>query len=92
MNTKQTPGNNILSKLNTNTMLDSLWSTIAKLSKKELPAQQNRSIHFKIEKDITDIDKAKASNEQFMNVTLYSTDQINRHIDHSIKTLPTGKI
>ena len=41
---------------------------------------------------ITDIDKAKAFNKQFTNVTPYSTKKINVHIDHTIKNLPIKEI
>ena len=50
MNIKQTPRNNILTKLITN---------------KKPPTQQNRSICFQTKITITDIDKAKAFNKQF---------------------------
>ena len=43
----------------------SLWGTIAKLSNKKIPTEQNRSIHFGTKTTITDIDKAK----HFMNIT-----------------------
>ena len=72
--------------------LDSLWDTITKLSNKKQPTQLNRSICFITKTTITDIDKAKAFNKQFTNITLYSTNKINRHIYHTIKTLPTEKI
>ena len=50
MNMKQTPRNNILTKLFTN---------------KTPPTQQNKSICFRTKIVITDIDKAKAFNKQF---------------------------
>ena len=50
MNTKQTPRNNILTKLITN---------------KKPPTQQNRTIRFQTKITITDIDKANAFNKQF---------------------------
>ena len=31
-------------------------------------------------------------NKQFTNITPYSTNKINRHIDHTIKTLPIEEI
>ena len=65
---------------------------IAKLSNKKLPTQWNRSIHSRTKTAITDIDKAKAFNKQFTNITPYSTNKINRHIDHAIKNLPTEEI
>ena len=37
------------------------------------------------------MNKAKAFNKQFINVT-FSTDKINRHIDHKIKNVPTEEI
>ena len=49
----------------------SLWGTITKLSKQKPPTKQSKSIRF--ETAITDIDKAKAFNKQFTNVTPYST-------------------
>ena len=36
--------------------------------------------------------KAKAFNKQFTHVTPYSTNKINRHIDYTIKNLPTEEI
>ena len=50
MNMKQTPRNNILTKL---------------ITKKNPPTQQNRNICFRTKITITDIDKAKAFNKQF---------------------------
>ena len=47
----------------------SLWGTIAQLSNKKQPTQQNRSISFRTKTAITDIDKAKAFNKQFTNIT-----------------------
>ena len=72
--------------------LHSPWGTIAKLSNKKQPTQQNMSILFGTKTVITDIDKAKAFNKQFTNVTPYGTNKINRHIDHTIKNLPTEEI
>ena len=69
-----------------------LWGTIAKLSNKKQPTQQSRSIRFGTKTAITDIDKAKAFDKKFANVTPYSTNKINRHINHTIKTLSTGEI
>ena len=46
-----------------------LWGTIAKLFNKKPPTQQNRSIIFKTISAITDIDKVKAFNKQFTNIT-----------------------
>ena len=86
MNTKQTPGSN---KIDHKHNPHFLWGTIAKLSNKKPPTQQNRSIRFGTKTAVTDIDKAKAFNKQFTNVTLYSTNKINRHIDHTIKNLTT---
>ena len=60
--------------------------------KKHWSTQQNRSIRFGSKTAITYINKAKAFNEQFSNITLYSTNKINRHIDHTIKALPTEEI
>ena len=70
----------------------SLWGTTAKLSDKKPPIQQNRNIHFGTKTAIIDIDKAKAFNKQFSSVTPYSTNKINRHIDHTIKNLPMQEI
>ena len=70
----------------------SLWGTIAKLFNKKPPTQQDRSICFGIKTAITDIDKAKAFNKQFTNITPYSTNKINRHIDHIFKNLSTEEI
>ena len=70
----------------------SLWGTIAKLSNKKQPTQQNRSICFEIKTAITDIEKAKAFNKQFTNITLYSTSKIKRHVNHTIKTIRTEEI
>ena len=50
-----------------------LWGTIAKLSNKKQPTQQNRNIRFGTKTAITDIGKAKAFNRQFKNVIPYST-------------------
>ena len=66
--------------------------TIAQLSNKKQSTQQNRSIHFGTKTAITDIDEAKPFNKHFANFTLYSTNNINRHIDHTIKTFPTKEI
>ena len=79
MNTKQTPGNNILTKLITNTIYTPC-GTIAKLSNKKPPTQQSRSICFGTKTAITDIDEAKAFNKQFTNITPYSINKMNRHI------------
>ena len=49
-----------------------LLGTIAQLSNKKQPTQQNRNIRFKTETAITDIDQAKAFNKQFTNVTPYT--------------------
>ena len=70
----------------------SMWGTIAKLSNKKPPTQQNRSIRFQTKTAITATDKAKAFNKQFTHVTPYSTNKLNRHIDHTIKNLPTEEI
>ena len=70
----------------------SMWGTIAKLSNKKPRAQQNRSIYFETKTVITDIDKATAFNKQFINITPYSTNKINGHIDHAIKNLPIEEI
>ena len=60
----------------------SLWCTIAKKSiNKKHPTQQKRSIHFGTKTAITNIDKAKAFNKQFTNITPESTNKINRCID-----------
>ena len=65
---------------------------MAKLFNKKMPTQQSRIIRFETKTAITDIDKAKAFYRPFTNVTPYSTNKINRHIDHTLKTLPTEKI
>ena len=70
----------------------SLLGTIAKLSNKKQPIQQNKSICFRTKTAITDIDKVKPFNKQFTNVTPYSTNKINGQIDHTIKNLPTEEI
>ena len=69
-----------------------LSGTIAKLSNKKQLTQQNRNIRFGTKTVISDIDKAKAFNKQFTNITPYSTNKINRHIDHTIKNFPTKEI
>ena len=58
-NIKQTPVNNMLTKYDHKYNLHSLWGTIAKLSNKKPFMQQNRSIHYKTETAIIDIDKTK---------------------------------
>ena len=77
-----------LDKIDHKHNLYSLWDTMAKLSNKKPPTQQNRSICF----GTNDIDKAKALNKQFTNVTPYTISKTNRHINHTIKTLPTKEI
>ena len=72
--------------------LHSLWGTIAKLSNKKPPTQQNKSICFETKTAITDIDKAKAFNKLLTNVISCSTSKTNKHIDHTIKTLPTKEM
>ena len=64
----------------------------SKTIQQKTPTQQNGGICFRTETAITDIDKAKAFNKQFMNITLYNTNKINRHIDHTIKNLPTKEL
>ena len=38
------------------------------------------------------MEKAKAFNKQFTNVTPYNTNKINRQTDHTIKNLPTEQL
>ena len=85
MKTKQTPGNNILTKFIT------IHSPCG-ASQQNYPTknhQHNRSICFRTKTAITDIDKAAAFNKQFTNVIPYSTNKITWYMDHTIKTLPT---
>ena len=69
---KTKPGNNILTKLITNTIHLRVEHHSKTIKQKTL-TQQNRSIRFGTKTAIPDIDKAKAFNKQSTNVTLYST-------------------
>ena len=81
-----------LDKFNYEHNLHSMWGTIAKPFNKNPPTKQNRRIPFETKTTMAGIDKIKVLNKQFMNVTPYSTNKINRHIYHSMKALPTEKI
>ena len=81
-----------LDKINPNTIHTPCGALQQNYPTKKPPTQQNRSICFGTKTVITDKDKVKAFNKQFTNVTLYSTNKINRHIDHIMKTLSTEEI
>ena len=85
MNTKQTLGNNIFDKTDHKHNPHSMCGPIKN-------HQHNKQKHLLWKTAITDMDKAKPFNKQFTNITPYSTNLINRHIDHTIKTLPTKEI
>ncbi len=67
-----------------------LWKTINKLKNKSPQAAPNINIKFDNNKEaITQQDKAKHFNKQFVNVVKHTTKKSNRKIDKTTKTLAT---
>src|SRR6188508_3773289 len=67
-----------------------LWKTINKLKNKSPQAAPNINIKFNGNKEaITQQDKAKQFNKQFINVVKHSTKKSNRKIDKTAKALTT---
>jgi endonuclease/exonuclease/phosphatase family metal-dependent hydrolase len=65
-----------------------LWNTINQLQNKKTKTEINRNITFKKKEACKSKEKAEAFNKQFVNVTKYTTNKINRKIDKNIKNLP----
>ena len=64
-----------------------LWKTINSLSNKQPPEQPNRTITFKGKTATAPNKIASSFNQQFVNVTKYSTDMQNRIIDRHTNKL-----
>jgi hypothetical protein len=64
-----------------------LWKTIAGLSNKRPQQPYNRTITFNDKLAITDKDKAKLFNKQFINSTIHKTNRINRQTDKKINKM-----
>ena len=70
-----------------------LWRTINKLKNKSPQAAPNINIKFSGNKEaITQQDKSKEFNKQFVNVVKHSTKKTNRKIDKTTKALTTTPI
>ena len=74
------------------TQSTALVGHLSKTIQEKTPTQHNRCIRFGTKAATIDIDKAKALNKHFTNVTPYSTNKMKRHIDHTVKKLPTEEI